>query len=774
MNAKRIAKWLGIILAVLLAAGLAAPYLSGNRFAPRIRAAMESALGRKVEIGAVHFSLFNGPGFSVEHVVIHENPALGIEPLAYVDTLDAVPRLTSLFRGKLEFASIRLEDASINIAKTGAPSQPGRWNFEPLLSRSVIRAFPEVHVRSGRINFKFGDTKSAFYLLNTDLDIAPPGRRGGAWSLEFSGEPARTDRPARGFGNFMAHGRWIEAGGGRLDLDVRLEPSAIGEMIALVHGNNAGIQGSVSARMHLDGPLDNIAISGNLLVENVYRWDLLPPHGQGWPFRLAGRLNLPGQTLELESRSANGQVLPLAVRFRSYQYLSQPRWSVLLNWNRFPIAPLLELARHMGADLPPKLQMAGWLDGVLGYSGQGGLQGEVDFHNASLVIPDSQPLRAEQARLIFDHGHARLQPAVVRTAQDEEATLEADYAWAAPALSLTISTEAMRVGSLRAQAALAGVPWLEQVPSGTWQGQLDYDPSGWSGDLTLHDARFPVPGLAEPVTIQSAEAHIDGPHIVLEQIRAQAGKLAIQGEYRYEPHNPRPHRLRISIPQAGAMELERLLMPSLRPDRGLLERALGLGRHRIPGWLADRHLDASVQIGSLDWGGAEASAVQAHILWDGAKAQVDKFQAAVAGGRVTGTLSVALHGGRPVYRMQALCQGIQWKSGTVDAEAAVETSGTGPDLLAHLHAAGAFTAEGLEMEALPALESVSGSYDLVWAAAGPRLRFPDLQLVSAGDTYTGQGSTQPDGRLLIQLSSGSKEMKMSGTLAELRVSNLSR
>jgi hypothetical protein len=49
------------------------------------------------------------------------------------------------------------------------------------------------------------------------------------------------------------------------------------------------------------------------------------------------------------------------------------------------------------------------------------------------------------------------------------------------------------------------------------------------------------------------------------------------------------------------------------------------------------------------------------------------------------------------------------------------------------------------------------------------MRFTDLQLVSGDETYTGQGGTQPDGRLLFQLTSGSKEMHMSGTLAQLRV-----
>ena len=793
---KRAAKWLSIAAAVLLAAGIAAPYLSVNQFAPRIRAALESALGRKVELGAVHFSLFAGPGFSLDNVVIHENPAIGIEPLAYVGSLEAVPRLTSFFGGHLEFASIRLDDASINIAKTGGPSEPGRWNFEALLSRSVIRAIPELHVRSGRINFKFGDTKSVFYLTNTDLDIAPPSRGSSSWNVEFTGEPARTDKPAHGFGEFIARGRWTPAAAGRLELDVRLEKAAISEIVSLLHGYDAGVHGTVAARMHLAGPLDDIRVSGNMDIEGVHRWDRMPPYGQSWLLRVAGRLNVPAQIVEMESTTAGGETLPLAVRFRCSDYLSQPHWGVFLNWNRFPAGPVLDLARHMGADLPPKLDVTGSLDGVLGYSGQGSLQGELDFHGASIAIPDSPPVRSEQARLIFDGGHARLVPTLVRTAQDESAQLEADYNWKEQSLDLTISTDSMRLESLRAQAALAAIPWLDQVSSGSFKGQLRYQilpqppaahslnaqplsasaggepalpKTGWTGAIDLQDAQLPLPGLAEPVIVASATAHIDGAHVALDHILAQAGTVTLQGEYRYEPQMARPHRLRLRIPEADAAELERLLMPALRHSRGLIARALSLGRVSLPEWLADRHVDAAVQIGLLHLGDTEVRDLQTHLIWDVTKAEFADIRASLDGGRVTGLLAVNLRGNRPTFRLQAQAKGVAWKSGKVDADTVLETGGTGTELLAKLHSSGAFVARGVEMDALPDLESVSGAYDLVWSQTAPMLRFTDLQVVSGDDTFTGQGATQPDGRLLFQLSSGSKEMHMSGTLAELRV-----
>src|SRR5262249_37024805 len=155
-----------------------------------------------------------------------------------------------------------------------------------------------------------------------------------------------------------------------------------------------------------------------------------------------------------------------------------------LYWNRFPVAPILELARHMGAQIPPKLQMGGAMDGAIGYAGQSGLQGGLVFHDAMLTVPDSPPVRFEQAHIIFDHGHAHLSPALVRS-EGDEARIEADWALNDAALDLEISTDGMKVPSLRAQVALANVPGLDQVTAGSWSGGLhfhrDAKESGWTG-----------------------------------------------------------------------------------------------------------------------------------------------------------------------------------------------------------------------------------------------------------------------------------------------------
>jgi hypothetical protein len=763
---------LACLCLLVLAAGVAAPHFRADRFADRIRSSLERALGRRVEIGDMRFSFLTGPEFSsVDRVVIHENPAIGMEPFAY-GSLVARPRLLSLLTGHLEFSTIRLEDASINLVKSGPGSEPGHWNFEPLLSRNLLTTFPEIHVL-GRINFKFGETKSVFYLTDADLDVTPPSHGASDWRLRFTGAPARTDRPARGFGSLEAAGSWS---GDRLNLNVELKKSAVGEIIALLRGHHAGIHGLVSSRLHLSGPLHDIQISGGLSIEDIHRWDLMPPKGNEWPLAVQGRLNALAQTIEFEAHSASRETPPVSVRFRASDYLSAPHWGVSVNWNQFPLAPLLDLARHMGAEVPPKLKVAGTVDGAIGFSGGGSMQGELGFRDTAVTIPDSAPMRFEKARLLFDRGHLHLAPAIVHTAQDDQAELEGDYDFGSGAFDLAISTESLDVASLRSQVALAAVPWLEQVRAGHWKGQLRYQfrpvprpapVAGWNGHIELADAEIPIPGLAVPLRLESAAAQIQGARVMLEHIRARAGRIAIQGEYRYEPGATRPHRVHVIIPELDAVELERVLLPTLRRRRGLIARALNFVRAPVPDWLAERHVDGSVQVGVLTVAGARIERLRAHLSWDAMKAELGAIQARMENGTITGQLTANLRGASPTYRLVSHWLAVDCRAGKMDADATLETSGTGAELLANLRSEGTFNGRAVELASLPAFKTVSGSYKLVWSRNAPRLQFTDVQVATGGEVYTGRGATQEDGRILVQLSNGAKEMRLTGTLAQL-------
>src|SRR6202051_2397169 len=150
MKKLRRALWIG--LAVVVAVGVLAPYMDADRLRARIRAALEAEVKRPVEIGPVHLNLFTGPGFTVQDVVIGDDPAAGIEPFAHVETMQARVRWLSLLRGKLAFSSLRMDSPSVNLVK-----QPvGPWNIQQLLDHASginaghRRDIPDIQIRDGR------------------------------------------------------------------------------------------------------------------------------------------------------------------------------------------------------------------------------------------------------------------------------------------------------------------------------------------------------------------------------------------------------------------------------------------------------------------------------------------------------------------------------------------------------------------------------------------------------------------------------------------------
>ncbi|MGP8244508.1 MAG: hypothetical protein ACLQVN_08305 [Bryobacteraceae bacterium] len=774
-NAARAFKLAAIALALVVAAGLAAPYVRADQYGERLRGALQRALGRRVEFGGkVRFSLFRG-GFSVEDVVIHEDPSIGLEPIAYMDEIVVRPALLPLLAGRFAIASIRLDGASINLAKSGPAEAWGRWNFASLIDRSVMSSTPAVHVRNSRINFKFGEEKSVFYLTETDLDISPPTSSGRGWKIELSAKPARTDGAARGLGSFTLAGRWYVAPE-RVDLDLDLDRSGLAEITTAIAGQPGGIHGTVSGSLHLAGPLQQIGILGRMRIEDVHRWDLMPPQGEGWPLSIRGAIDLVGQKIELESSTSGRGVPPLWVRFRASDYLSQPHWAVAVNWNRFPLGPLLQLAEHMGAPVPPKLGLSGWMDGAIGYSGRGSLQGTLGFHDAAVTMPDSTPIRMQQAYVVLGNSHAHLTPASAVTASGDRGTLEADYGLDDGALDLTIASDAMPVAALRSQVALAAVPWLEQLASGQWSGRLHYhreisqaapqaaSQAAWAGDLDVKGAQITLPGLADPVELIAAHASIDGARLLVDRIDARAGKLAFGGEYRYEPGASRPHRLRLRAADWRAAELERELAPTLRHGPGLIARALG--RAALPDWLRHRALEGTIEIGRLDLAGLTLSGLRARLVWDASRVALDNFQAKFAGAPITGTILANLAGPSPAYRFAAHVKGLAWQSGKLDADGTLETAGTGSQLLTNLKADGSFAGAALDFGQGPWRHS-SGIFSLSWSPAGPTLT--NLSLQAEDETYTGHGNVQDDGRLLVILSNGTREMRIVGPLAKLHV-----
>jgi len=276
----------------------------------------------------------------------------------------------------------------------------------------------------------------------------------------------------------------------------------------------------------------------------------------------------------------------------------------------------------------------------------------------------------------------------------------------------------------------------------------------------LGSVRRAFEDLGASVAIVDSPARLDGARLWVDRMVARVGEVDLAGDYRYEPGALRPHRFRLTIPQIDASELERLLLPTLRRDQGFLARTLGIGKSEIPNWLAARFMDGTVQIGEFTAGDKSLNELRLRVLWNGARVDFTDMQARVENGSAQGRLSVDLAGRAPAYRMNFAVDSVDFKGGKIDANGVVRTSGTGAELMSRMRSEGSFTGRALDI-----CKSASGCYRL----EGPRLRFTELQVLVGPDLFVGRGATQDDGRLLLQLSSGAKMMRVTGTLAQLAV-----
>ena len=169
-------------------------------------------------------------------------------------------------------------------------------------------------------------------------------------------------------------------------------------------------------------------------------------------------------------------------------------------------------------------------------------------------------------------------------------------------------------------------------------------------------------------------------------------------------------------------------------------------------------MEGTVEIGELTAGDTVLTGVRSRIRWSATRVEFNGLEARLGNGVGYGRLIVNLLGRNPAYRMDYKLDSMDFEGGKIDAEGVLETSGTGRELLTRIRSEGSFAARGLEIS-----KTASGCYRLEW----PRVRLTELQLMVGSELFIGRGATQDDGRLLLQLSSGAKQMRIAGPLAQL-------
>jgi len=284
---KRRAIWVLAVVVVLIALVITPPLLNVNRLRKRIATSMSQSLGRPVHLDSVTLNVLPVPGFTLQNLVVDEDPAFGSEPVLSAYTVKASLRASSLWRRQVEFGTIHFEQPSVNLVRRA----DGRWNFESILLHAAQEdaaptaqtkpgpapRFPYIEATGARLNVKLGDEKMPAALTEADFALWLPSPQ--QWKVRIEAKPARTDMNVSETG--LLHIEATLERAARLE-DVPIELTAawrqapLGEATRVLTGSDAGWRGDVDASATLHGTLGDAVLGGNLKLRNLRRAEFIP------------------------------------------------------------------------------------------------------------------------------------------------------------------------------------------------------------------------------------------------------------------------------------------------------------------------------------------------------------------------------------------------------------------------------------------------------------------------------------------------------------------
>ena len=274
------------LLALLLLA-LLPPLISANRFQRRIATSISNSLGRPVHLDRVSLNLLPLPGFTLENVVVSEDPAFGTEPIIRANSVRATLRISSLWSKRVEFSTISFTEPSVNLVHIAN----GKWNLESiLLQASRIEAAPTAQTKAGpaprfpyieatgaRLNLKQGQEKLPLSLTDAEFALWLPKPQ--EWHLRLQARPTRTDTNISDAGIIQVEGTLGHAaslGQVPLKLEGEWRNAPLGEASRLVLGRDAGLRGEMTLTASVGGTVGNSNVQTRLRLNDTRRADFVP------------------------------------------------------------------------------------------------------------------------------------------------------------------------------------------------------------------------------------------------------------------------------------------------------------------------------------------------------------------------------------------------------------------------------------------------------------------------------------------------------------------
>lgn len=552
-----------IVAALLLLLALAIflpPNINGAIFKKRLSGALSAALGREVKIGQVKYRILPRPGFDIYDLQVMDDPAFSNEPLIMCGKVTADLRLTSLWRGRMEIAGLKLTDdaapPSLNLVYSR-----GHWNLESLLVRveQVPSAptskrsaeqrprFPYIEAAGGRINLKIGPEKKPHAITNTDFSFWLASEN--QWHVRLEGRPVRTDMNLNDTGTVRLEGDLRRSSALRtmpVKMELSWQDAQLGQFSSLTEGRDPGWRGVLSGDAQLTGTLESLHIVASADLRDFRRYDI---NRNGMPqvrTRCLGEYAHEALDLKCESPIDPGGVV-LTARWSS---AAPGDYDLSAVATRVPLAFLAALGRHSRSALPDDLTASGDLNAAFGFHSHNGVR---NWHGTGMTSPFM--LRSAVAEKPFPVSAVRFHVGPLETAATFSTRRNQQPPALAQADALTIDTFSVQLGpstTLEVQGSAdakgywigaKGMVPLERllalgkatgfpnnVKNTTASAVVDLNISGpWQnfaagkvrGTAHLQNSASWIPGIKDRLLISEADAQLSEIEFVLTHMKAQ-------------------------------------------------------------------------------------------------------------------------------------------------------------------------------------------------------------------------------------------------------------
>jgi len=380
---------------------LTPPLINVNRLKRRIATSISASLGRPVELDGVTMHLLPVPGFTLQNLVVSEDPAFGSEPIIRAQVVNVTLRPSSLWRRHVEFSSMTFETPSLNLERNAA----GVWNVQSLLmhAASVNTAptaqrkagpeprFPYIEATGARVNVKLGEEKMPFSL--TDADFALWLTSPQEWRVRAKGTPTRTDTNISDPGVVKLEGSLKRAATMAevpVDLTASWTGAPMGEASKMLSGQDAGWRGNLNVEASLRGLLGAAKLTTTIRMEELRRSEFVPAQAMDVRAECRGTLDVTAAVVTdpdcavttpiVDGASVAGRVVAIADRV---DLSTLETAGMRVGMTNVPNAWLLDWARLFSQRIPAGEHPGGTVAGsVLLTSGRKGQPARWDgvFH----------------------------------------------------------------------------------------------------------------------------------------------------------------------------------------------------------------------------------------------------------------------------------------------------------------------------------------------------------------------------------------------------------